>query len=154
MNVLERCQLEHVGSTSVQSLMAKPTIDIAASVSDLRYASSIVETLCRSGYHYEPELRAFLPNRHFVWAGSPRAHTFHVHIVEHGGDDWLDLLDFRDYLRAHPEAAVRYSRQKSRAARRAGDNIGAYVQGKAKIYHELLELARAVSPRRRTAAKP
>ena len=97
--------IEHVGSTSVPGLAAKPTIDIAVGVRALILPEGAAAAMERLGYHYGGDLG--LP-QHVFRKGERMPWRFLVHVVEHRGFMWRDFLAFRDYLRADPTEAARY----------------------------------------------
>ena len=107
--------VEHVGSTSVPGLSAKPIVDVAVAVE--RFDLLDVGALEGLGYRYVPEHEDELPDRrHFSKAG------FHVHVYERDHPQFLDYLRFRDRLRSDPEARREYDALKLRlAAEHAGD---------------------------------
>lgn len=97
--------IEHVGSTAVPGLAAKPTIDIAAGVSDLELLPETFEKMNELGYHYggdhgRPQ-HVFRKGRAVPW-------EIIVHVVEHDGRMWRDYLRLRDHLRSAPVDAERY----------------------------------------------
>jgi GrpB-like predicted nucleotidyltransferase (UPF0157 family) len=101
---------EHVGSTAVPGLAAKPTIDIAVGVMSLDLPEGARTRMGRLGYdhagdHGHPQ--------HVFRKGASVPWRFLVHVVQHGGPMWLDFLRFRDYLRANPHEAERYARLKA-----------------------------------------
>jgi GrpB-like predicted nucleotidyltransferase (UPF0157 family) len=101
--------IEHVGSTSVPGLAAKPTIDIAIGVASLALPDGAAAAMERLGYHYGGSHD--LP-QHVFRKGERVPWRFLVHIVEYGGPMWRDFLTFRDYLRRNPTEAVRYEQLK------------------------------------------
>jgi GrpB-like predicted nucleotidyltransferase (UPF0157 family) len=98
-------ETEHIGSTSVPGLAAKPTIDIAVGVKSLSLPSTARNLMEALGYHYGGNHG--LPQHVFRKGDSVPWH-FLVHVVEYEGAMWRDYLHFRDYLRADSEAAARY----------------------------------------------
>jgi GrpB-like predicted nucleotidyltransferase (UPF0157 family) len=67
----------------------------------------------------------------------------HLYVVVHGSQPYLDHVEFRDYLRTHPDEAVRYGAEKRRLAHLLATDREAYVNGKAWVVEEMLALARA-----------
>jgi GrpB-like predicted nucleotidyltransferase (UPF0157 family) len=130
-------RIEHVGSTSVPGLPAKPIIDVQVSVADLANEDSYVPPLARLGlqlrsrdaYH-----RYFRP-----YPGQPR--VVHVHVCEVGSDWETDHLRFRDYLRTHPEACTRYAEAKRAAAATWADDGLAYTDAKTEVILSILQSA-------------
>lgn len=135
--------VEHVGSTSVPGLAAKPIIDILVGVRKLSYALACVSPLYAIGYEYVPRVEILLPERRFFRRGRPDAGTHHLHMVEEGGEFWRRQLLFRDYLRAHPEAAREYEVLKRRLADAHGPDRGAYTDAKTDFIESIVGKARA-----------
>jgi len=69
-------QIEHIGSTSVPGLSAKPVIDIALGIAALSQAPVYIPALEALGYIYVPEVEAALPSRRYLWKGTPLVHTY------------------------------------------------------------------------------
>ncbi len=136
--------VEHVGSTAVPGLDAKPVIDLMAGVRDVRSAVRCIRPLEEIGYSYwaenpNPDRMLFVR-----FANAARAsRTHNLHVVEVGGDLWNDRLVFRDHLRSHPEAAREYARLKHALAEHFRDVREAYTGAKADFISATLERARA-----------
>lgn len=133
--------VEHVGSTSVPGLGAKPIIDIMAAVAQIDGAMALVEPLSALGYTYMLEYEKLIPERRFFRRGLESA-SHHLHIVETTTDFWIDHLLFRDYLRAHRETAVEYEKIKRRLAARLGDDRAAFTMAKTSFIEPVLARAR------------
>ena len=102
--------IEHVGSTAVPGLAAKPTIDIAVGVPTLELPTAANPRMEELGYHYggthdQPQ-HVFRRGREVPW-------DVIAHVVEHEGPMWHDYLRFRDHLRSHPADANRYEALKA-----------------------------------------
>ena len=111
--------VEHVGSTSVPGLAAKPVIDMIAPVRDLEAARGAFEPLRALGYghrEHRPEAHAFHKPASSRWWET----THSLHLAERGSDIWRERLAFRDALRADPALAAEYQDWKLRAARAPG----------------------------------
>jgi GrpB-like predicted nucleotidyltransferase (UPF0157 family) len=119
-------RIEHIGSTSVPGLSAKPLIDILVTVAHLGPVNLYIERLGSLGYTYFPVLGSTA--RYSFGKGIP--HTHHIHIVEHGGQEHIRLLTFRDYLRTHPDTARQYETLKRQLANRFHSDRQAYNQAK------------------------
>lgn len=125
-------RIEHNGSTAVPGLAAKPVIDIQISVARLRPMEAYASALARLGYTHVPhEDDAVCP---FFHRPAEWPHTHHVHVVEAGSEEEQRTLAFRDYLRAHPDAAREYEALKRRLADEfTGDDFASregYAQAK------------------------
>ena len=129
--------IEHVGSTAVCGLSAKPIIDIAVALREIADAERCVIPLEDIGYEYRGELD--IPGRHFFGKGEPRTH--HLHLVKARSDFWKNHLLFRDYLRQHAEIAAQYEELKTRLAHEYQNNREAYTEGKARFIENVLRRA-------------
>lgn len=109
--------IEHVGSTAVPGLGAKPIIDIMAGVRELAAAEACIPRLEGIGYEYVPEYEVAMPERRYFRKGVKHGRTHHLHMVESTSTFWERHLLFRDYLRAHPETARQYQAEKRRFAK-------------------------------------
>ena len=130
-------RIEHVGSTSVPGLAAKPIVDMQVSVADLGDEPCYVPQLQAVGLvlRSRDELhRYFRPP-----AGQPR--EVHVHVCAAGGRWERDHLLFRDYLRAHPAACRRYAEAKRTIVLRWSDDGWAYTEAKTGVVLDILEQA-------------
>ncbi len=134
--------LEHVGSTSVPGLAAKPIVDIMGAVRSLDDARKIIEPLASIGYQYVPEYEEFIPERRYFRKEATEPASHHLHVVEPTTDFWRDHLLFRDYLRAGPEQAREYEAFKRELARRIPHDRVAFTDAKTPEIESLLERAR------------
>ena len=132
--------IEHVGSTSVPGLVAKPIIDILVGVTTLAAGEQAVPALEALGYQYRGENG--IRGRLFFCKGSVQYHrTHHLHMVEMGHEQWASMMAFRNYLRAHPEEARRYEALKRDLAIKFRHNRQAYTDGKENFVKAILEEA-------------
>ena len=121
-------RVEHVGSTAVPGLAAKPIIDIAVAIESFEGAAACVGRMEQIGYEHKGEHG--IPRRRFFVKRDPDT-THHVHMNEPGSRDWENLILFRDYLLEHPAAAEEYAALKLKLARRFPHDILGYRAGKA-----------------------
>lgn len=135
--------IEHVGSTSVPGLPAKPTIDILVTTSDVDTLRANLQPLEALGYDYNPKYFADDPDHLFLKRDTDRSRTEHLHIFHRRSPSPRSDRAFRDYLIAHPKAARRYAGAKKAAAKTHPDSRGAYGQAKEPVFLELLQEARA-----------
>jgi GrpB-like predicted nucleotidyltransferase (UPF0157 family) len=94
--------IEHAGSTSIQGMIAKPTLDIAVLVSSFKVIDEAPKAKLaslRSDYVHKPEF----PTRLFFGSGAWDAGTHHLHIFEEGSLEWSRMIAFRDFLRDNPK---------------------------------------------------
>ncbi len=134
--------VEHVGSTAVPNLAAKPIIDIMVGIRTLAEAPLVVEPLANIGYEYVPEYEVTMPERRYFHKGPEMARTHHLHMVEPTSEFWKRQLAFRDYLRAHPDAAEEYARLKRGLAVQYQWDRNAYTDAKTEFVQAVLSKAR------------
>jgi GrpB-like predicted nucleotidyltransferase (UPF0157 family) len=130
-------RIEHVGSTSVPGLAAKPIVDIQVSVPDLGREPGYVPPLEAIGL----VLRSRDELHRYFRPPASRPREVHVHVCAAGGQWEHDHLLFRDYLRAHPAACLRYADAKRASARRWSDDGWAYTEAKTGVILDILEQA-------------
>lgn len=144
--------IEHIGSTSVPGLAAKPIIDMLVGVDALADFEARADRLAVYGYEYVPEYERVLPDRRFFKRVIRGVRTHHVHVVEKGGVYWKRYLKFRDHLRADPWLAVRYADVKRRLAARFRFDRDAYTNGKTGFVEAVLAMPLRAAERALTPA--
>jgi GrpB-like predicted nucleotidyltransferase (UPF0157 family) len=135
-------RIEHVGSTAVPDVPAKPILDIVVGVDDPEDIEPIVMHLVRIGYIDRGAGEGSV-GRLLVRESSPNVRTIHVHIVGYGTEDWKDYVVFRDMLRAQPAARMRYAEVKRTLAERFADDRESYRSAKDEYLRKILEDSRA-----------
>jgi GrpB-like predicted nucleotidyltransferase (UPF0157 family) len=134
--------IEHVGSTAVPGLAAKPIIDLLVGVTSLTAGRARgIAALEALGYTYMPEYQSWLRDELFFrkGVGGPWTHQ--------SDPGWERRLVFRDYLRAHPEAAASYVALKRKLAAACKDDIAAYRNGKDQFVAEAMAKAQKADAR-------
>jgi GrpB-like predicted nucleotidyltransferase (UPF0157 family) len=134
--------IEHVGSTAVPGLGAKPVIDILIGVPILLEVEDRFQALEAAGYEYIHEYEEQLPDRRYFRKPRVGPRAFHVHCVVAGSDLWIRHLAFRDHLRAHPESAAAYDKLKRELAMRVSKE--AYTEAKSPFIEGVLASAMRV----------
>lgn len=123
-------RIEHVGSTAVPGLSAKPIIDIDIVIPDESCFETVVSRLAGIGYRHEGDLG--IPGREaFDYSGKAHLQKHHLYVCPKDSPEFRRHIAFRDYLRNHPEAAKEYSRIKEEGARLYPDDIEGYIAHKA-----------------------
>ncbi len=131
---------EHVGSTAIPGLDAKPILDIAVAVQSMADESLFEGALAPLGYVHKSDND--MPGRlYFVKRLPDDRSTHHLNITELGTECWVEHVVFRDYLLAHPEAKAEYLRLKRELARRHPADRRAYGEGKETFIRRILALA-------------
>ncbi len=129
--------IQHVGSTSIPGVAAKPVLDIAVAVRDFDEARICIEPLDGIGYEYRGENS--IPRRHFFRKGVPRSH--HIHMFEKTSADWKEIILFRDCLRSNQGLADDYVRLKRDLSRRYPMDRQSYQAGKARFIEAVIKAA-------------
>jgi GrpB-like predicted nucleotidyltransferase (UPF0157 family) len=143
--------VEHIGSTAVPGLGAKPIIDIMVAVRSLaRDVPACVEPLRRIGYEHvpRPDFKDSAFFSHGTWGPSTR----HLHLTEYGSAFWNEKLLFRDYLRLHAETAAEYFALKCSLAARHAANRTAYTDAKSSFIYSIVNRARTAALAPHTAS--
>lgn len=133
--------VEHVGSTAVPGLRAKPVIDILVGVRRLADVNGFVGPLKRIGYEHRPQNRVLIPRTEYFRKGPPGSNTHHIRMVEYGSRLWQEYLLFRDRLRSHLKETEQYYRLKKELYAKHGRYLP--LNAKRSFIHTLLARARA-----------
>lgn len=121
----EAIDIQHVGSTAIRTIPAKPFIDIAVAVPDVENTDAYLEKMEAAGFEYEGELNA--GQRMFMLLDPKTGKvTHHIHMVLANGAAWKNYLNMRDYLNAVPEEAARYAQMKRELEAKYSENRAEY----------------------------
>jgi GrpB-like predicted nucleotidyltransferase (UPF0157 family) len=133
-------EVEHVGSTAVPGLAAKPVIDIMAPVNTLAESLGAIKAAESLGYLYWP----YKPTQmHWFCKPSPAHRTHHLHIVPATSEPWRQHLAFRDALRANAQLAQAYALLKLRLAEQHRTDRDGYTEAKTPFVLAALQAANA-----------
>ena len=132
--------VEHIGSTAVPGLGAKPIIDLMVGVPRVEDAQRQVEALERVGYEWRGET---VPGTLYLRKAEPR--RLNLHLTQLGAEFWLDHLLFRDFLRMHPVTAQQYEDLKRDLMERLAHNPPAYNDAKTSFIEYIVKQARRCS---------
>jgi GrpB-like predicted nucleotidyltransferase (UPF0157 family) len=127
--------VEHVGSTSVTGMIAKPVIDIMFGVNSLEDASSAIVRLVENGYchyPYKPEVM------HWFCKPSPEFRTHHLHLVPYESNLWNDRLNFKEALKTNKTYFDKYRELKQKLANTVGSDRELYTQLKGPFIQKVL----------------
>ena len=128
--------IEHVGSTSVKGMSAKPCIDIDVVIRDYSVFDEIVRKLGAIGYIHEGDL-GIKDRDAFKYADKPHLMLHHLYVCPQDSEELRRHITFRDFLRRTPEAVRKYSLVKEKAAALFPDEIEQYIAFKAPCIEEL-----------------
>lgn len=133
--------IQHIGSTAILGIHAKPIIDIVVGVHSLRDIMTKVELLEKNGIIFRKEDVA--GQLLFVMGDfEADTRTHHIHVVEWNGTAWNNYINFRDYMNAFPDKAKEYDCLKQELLVKFADNRVGYTNGKQKLIDTLLDEAR------------
>lgn len=142
--------IQHIGSTAIPGMAAKPIIDIYIGASSIEEAIQAIEPLEKIGYVFWYDN----PNKEkmFFVKGMPpfgTGRTHHVHIVKHDSDYWRARILFRDYMRSHPNEIQEYANLKYDLMQKYGNDREAYTDAKSEYIATILKKAGFEAPVRR-----
>ena len=128
--------IEHVGSTSVKGMSAKPCIDIDVVIRDYSVFDAVVQKLDAIGYIHEGDL-GIKDREAFKYANKPHLMTHHLYVCPRDSEELHRHIVFRDFLRKNSEAVKKYSQVKETAAKLFPDSIDQYIEYKSPCIEEL-----------------
>ena len=137
-----RFQIEHIGSTAVPGLSAKPVIDIMIGAPSLSEIDERIEAMTGLGYEYMPQHEQAIPLRRFLAKPIIRPRAYHVHAVTVNSVFWNDHLLFRDALRSDVRLANDYAALKLQLAQQFGEDREAYTDAKGSFINAALAATR------------
>ena len=130
--------IEHVGSTAISGLVAKPVIDIMVGVEKLETSKGAIPILEQLGYCYFP----YRPHQmHWFCKPNPQFRTHHLYLVPYESQVWLERIGFRDYLRRHSKATIEYAELKKKLARLYRFDREGYTEAKVHFVRRIIEQA-------------
>ncbi len=130
--------VQHIGSTAVRDICAKPIIDIVVGVSDFNEILQLNHVLEEHGFIFRGQDR---PGQYLYVCGENDFRTHHIHVVIYDSEEWNHYIDLRDYLNSHKEDAQAYSAMKEALAKRYPKDRETYTAMKSEFIHEMLEKA-------------
>ena len=128
--------IEHVGSTAVEGLSAKPCIDLDVVIEDYAVFPAVVQKLAAIGYIHEGDL-GIKDREAFCYRDKPHLMNHHLYVCPRDSRELHRHITFRDFLRSNPEAVRNYSRVKEQAAELYPEDINGYMAYKASCIEAL-----------------
>ncbi len=139
------CEIEHIGSTAVPELCAKPILDIAIGITTGTSIETVISAMQTIGYHYRGDAKE-AGGHIFVRESDVHLRTHHVHVVELNGPQWQAYLLLRAFLRTNRQARQIYFAEKQALAERYSGDRKAYTAAKDKVVRRLLAEAERSRP--------
>jgi GrpB-like predicted nucleotidyltransferase (UPF0157 family) len=131
--------IEHVGSTAITNIVAKPIIDIAIMVKSFEQMNRIVKCFNEIGYEYKDEQG--IEKRLYFVKSEGELSLFHVHVYEHGNSNFTNRLLFRDYINSNEKIKQSYSKLKLQLKEQCQDDCAKYTEGKAEFIKKQIKKA-------------
>ena len=131
--------IEHIGSTSVEGMSAKPCIDLDVIIKDYSVFDAVVKALHAIGYIHEGDL-GIKDREAFKYTDKPHLRSHHLYVCPQNSAELHRHITFRDFLRSNPEAVRKYSKVKEQAALLYPDDINQYIRCKTPCIEELYAL--------------
>ena len=131
--------VEHIGSTSVEGLSAKPIIDLDVVIKDYSVFADVVNGLEAIGYIHEGDL-GIKDREAFAYSDKPHLQAYHLYVCPQDSEELHRHVVFGDFLRNNPDAVKKYSAVKERAAQLFPNDIDAYIKYKTPCIEELYAL--------------
>ena len=128
--------IEHIGSTSVEGMSAKPCIDMDVIIKDYSVFDEVVSKLVEIGYIHEGNL-GIKDREAFKYADKPHLMMHHLYVCPQYSEELHRHITFRDFLRHNPEAVKEYSLVKEKAAELYPNDIDQYIEYKSPCIEEL-----------------
>jgi GrpB-like predicted nucleotidyltransferase (UPF0157 family) len=154
--------IEHIGSTAIEGLGAKPVVDIQVGMKEYEHLDLMIDKMIEAGYVYYKKYEDVLPDRrYFVKAANPdndvlpkvlltyednfdrkeHPHLFHIHTVELDSDWWRRHIAFRDYLRSNNKSRDEYYKLKIELAEKEWEDKNDYTDAKTEFVKSIEKLA-------------
>ena len=122
--------VEHIGSTSVPGLAAKPIIDMMVGITDFTQADALVPGVQSLGYEYVSQFEVEMPFRRYFRKDNEGVRTHQIHLVALNSEFWNRHLAFREYLKTHPDVAAEYAALKRQLAEQDWQDVNDYADAK------------------------
>lgn len=132
--------IQHIGSTSIPGLTAKPIIDIIIGIKTFTDLPIIIKELKANGYIYRP--KSSTDERVLFVKGTDGIRTHHIHVVKWKGDEWNNNILFRDYLTKYSEIAEEYSKLKNSLSKKYKNDRNTYTESKNEFIQNVIMRAR------------
>lgn len=129
--------IQHIGSTAIENIYAKPIIDIVIGVRELNDIKSYIDVLEENQIFFR---NADVKGQLLFVMGDFKhdTRTHHIHVVKWNDDAWNNYIDFRDFLNSFPEKAAEYNSLKQNLARQYAADRKSYTIGKQELINKIL----------------
>jgi GrpB-like predicted nucleotidyltransferase (UPF0157 family) len=128
--------VQHVGSTSIEGLLAKPIIDIAIGVSSFDTIKELKEKIKKLSYF---EVPVSIDGKHIFARYKEKKITHFLHVMMYNHNSWIDQISFKNYLRSTPDAKIEYIKLKEDLAKKFPNDVTSYTNEKKKFVDNILK---------------
>ena len=132
-------EIQHIGSTAIHGIVAKPIIDLAVAINSLSNIEKIIEPLNEIDFIHRGEQG--IPGRHLFVKGDEDRRTHHMHVMEKTNGEWRKHIVFRDYLISHPSVARKYGKLKMKLFKKHEHDREKYTDGKSDFIQKIVKKA-------------
>jgi len=133
--------IQHIGSTSIPGIPAKPIIDISIGIKTMKNSKDFIKIFEDIGYEYRPDFGGPTIQLLFV-KGPEEKRTHYIHLMKYNGSIWINDLAFRDYLRKNKDRAEQYANLKKKLAANFANDRTKYTASKANFILETVRIAK------------
>ena len=131
-------EIQHVGSTSIEGITAKPILDLALAYEDRKVVSECMPILEEIGYEFRGD-GGENGGHVFLLCSSPDVRTQHLHLVPVDGIQWANYLNFRDYMKTYPHKAKAYEKVKQQLAKKYPNSRKNYTLEKTRYIQNIFD---------------
>jgi GrpB-like predicted nucleotidyltransferase (UPF0157 family) len=129
--------IEHIGSTAVEGLSAKPVIDIMVGLENFSQIENYIDKICKYDYAYISKYEDVMPFRRFFIKEQNDERTHHLHIVQFESEFWKRHLKFRDHLRKNVDDRNAYEELKKKLAEKEWESGNDYAEAKTEFIRSI-----------------
>jgi GrpB-like predicted nucleotidyltransferase (UPF0157 family) len=135
-------EIQHIGSTSIKNIKAKPIIDIIIGINDFKNLDNIMNIMKNNGIIHSPkndlhEFRMFV-----IWEDKENEILTHIiHLVKYDGEEWNNKINFRDYMNNNIDKAKEYEKLKIKLMEKNKENHSNYHKNKELFIKEVIKKA-------------
>ena len=122
--------IQHIGSTAIRHIKAKPIIDIVVGVTDFGNVKDRLHLLDEAGIIHRPNNDQSDYMMFIIGDLVSTIRTHHIHVVPYNGEEWVNQLNFRDYMNEHPDEAKKYEELKLNLCNSNSNNRSVYTSSK------------------------
>ncbi len=137
--------IQHVGSTSIKNIKAKPIIDVVVLVDNLEIINQMIDILEKNGYEYRGD-GGDDGGHLFVKCSEPDIRTHHIHIVQTNDIQWDNYLYFRDKLNSDRQLAIQYNYLKEQLGNKYKENREEYTKAKNDFINKVVMKKEKITP--------